>query len=87
MAELWPGPQRSVEVWEGLGPWVSSSTSPQEVGSFYSHVASRTPSMCSRSFVGMSRAIPELVRQHALTYSCATVLQVTSAASLAIGAI
>ena len=59
----------------------------QEVTPFYSHVASCTPSMCSRSFVGMSRAIPELVRQHALTYSCATVLQVTSAASLAIGAI
>ena len=59
----------------------------QEVSSFYSHVASRTPSMCSRSFVGMSRAIPELLRRRALTHSCVTRVKVTSAASVAIGAI
>ena len=57
------------------GPLTIRETSLSQVHPAYSHVASRTPSMCSQSFVAICRAVPKLLRQHALALSCAAATQ------------
>ena len=65
-------------------PWPRDGqvrTTLSKVSSAYSHVAPQPPSMRSRSIACICRAIPKLLRQHALTFACATAPQVTFVAS------